>query len=322
MNRARRWLGLVPGLLLSAACLFLAIRGIDGEQFQRTLSTMSLGWMLAALGVNALRILAMLARWAWLLSLQGPVPGGLAARSLLVGVAANSLLPGRAGDLLRVGGLRARTDIPTARLVAAMLGERLSDLVGLLLLLGGVLLLVPALVPALRLSWPGPPQLLSIAGLGALALAAAAILWRRSGWVRRQVVGLGSGMAVLRSPFRSFTVLGLSLVGWVLEALSYLCVFRAADLDAGPLAAAAGAAAGNLVMVLPSAPGGLGPFEFAFQLVLGLFGVGEAEALAAALVAHAVALVPATALGLVLLASWIRPLGGLFPATRGRHAGP
>ena len=71
-------------------------------------------------------------------------------------------------------------------------------------------------------------------------------------------------------------------------------------------------------VLLPTAPGALGTFQFFTVMGLGLFGVGEALALTYAIVFHAMALIAYAVLGLgcslTLEAPWWSRLGDLAAA--------
>jgi uncharacterized membrane protein YbhN (UPF0104 family) len=61
----------------------------------------------------------------------------------------------------------------------------------------------------------------------------------------------------------------------------------------------------NVAIAIPSTPGQVGVFEAGAVIVLGTLGVGRSEALAFALLYHAVHVLPVTALGLLgLRGAW------------------
>src|SRR5262249_30129031 len=118
---------------------------------------------------------------------------------------------------------------------------------------------------------------------------------------------LGDGRSLL-------AIAGLSLANWTVNALGLQATFAAFSLDlplhAGffVLAILAG------LLVLPSAPGYVGTFQFATKVALGLFGVREATALSLSILYHAVTLVPITLAGLAYLGALNLTLGELRAA--------
>jgi uncharacterized membrane protein YbhN (UPF0104 family) len=67
----------------------------------------------------------------------------------------------------------------------------------------------------------------------------------------------------------------------------------------------------TVLLVLPSTPGYVGPFQYGTVVALGLFSVSKAEALSLSILYHAVNYVPITAVGLAYLAALNLTLGEL-----------
>ena len=93
---------------------------------------------------------------------------------------------------------------------------------------------------------------------------------------------------------------------WLLEASSYLLMTRAfgiwmPDLNQA-LAAAFLLVVVNLGIMLPSAPGYVGTFQFFAVMALGAFGVPKEIALAAAISSHLMQYLLVTGMGLVMFA--------------------
>ena len=140
-----------------------------------------------------------------------------------------------------------------------------------------------------------------------------------------------SGLSVLTSPRKHLALLVLSVPVWVSEGAMYFLIGYSFNLDAyfGStwamiLAAALLTATSNLATAVPSAIGGIGPFEVVAQQTLIALGVGASLAGAYAGFVHLVALwLPVNLVGLLLLwkqnlsfkqlvTSWRE--GGLEPA--------
>lgn len=316
-----RWIGI--GLL--ALGLVWLLRELDPERLAAALSGADWRLILAAALLNlSANMVVRALRWR---SLLGPLPRPGTGpeprlRELLALLfrshAWSNLLPARAGEAVRVMALHRGHGYPVGDLVAVQVFEKVVEVLSLLLLALGLLLAgsrAPALTGVL-----GP-----LLGLGGAGLVAVLVLaWRGRGRpgsdeepatgpapaprglrARARVAAghflrrLGRTMQALRSPGIWLRSLGWSLASDAIDlGLIGLCL-AAVGIPAGPDAWVLLLLAVNLAIVLPSTPGQVGVLEGAAVLVLVGLGVGREQALAFALLYHAVHALPVTAIGLV-----------------------
>ncbi len=208
-------------------------------------------------------------------------------RAFSLGQLANSRLPARAGDALKIARIGSAGEERASALARAAGGVLVADKVvdlaalGILVALVGTRWLSGALGWVARQGW--------VLGLLA-ALAAAAVVvpenGRRSGTGRtfRQFV---RGTAGLADPRRVAGGLALGMAAWLAEAsvLGLLASSLGLELDAAQrlwiLAAL------NLGIALPVTVANIGTFEAALVVALGRAGVGVPEAIAIAVAHHA-----------------------------------
>jgi uncharacterized membrane protein YbhN (UPF0104 family) len=112
---------------------------------------------------------------------------------------------------------------------------------------------------------------------------------------------MADGMKVIPNPMLLLSVFLVSLTLWFLPILSSYIMIRAFDFPV-PF----GAALVVFIFIgfgtaLPNLPGMIGPYQYACQLALGLFGVSEVDALAYGLVLNAVQFLTLVAQGLIAL---------------------
>lgn len=301
------------GLIL----LYLAMRDVQLRTVWLALQQAHPGW----LAIVLVTILATLAfkTWRWALLLRPVVPEIRLTHilgALLVGQAANILLPLRSGDLVR--SWMGSANEP-ARLPAVITGLVIEKGLDALMLALAMALVVPTLPADVIPS----EQMRRLLGLGLFALAAAllALVASPRVWpqVRRPLKALGSplgqralrlgdrfasGMAQLRGSGRFGTVLALTLLSWVAMYATNQSLAHALDLGAAPMA-------GLLVLVLVFLaiiprlmPGQVGPFYFFARLGLEQFGVDPAASTGYAVLLHALFLLPPlVGAGIYLLSS-------------------
>lgn len=313
--RIARW-AIVAAVLIGAIWFF---RGFDFAALVAALGRASPALVATAALVNlTLNTAARVQRFRALLppSPRRARPVGFLelAALLLASQATSNVLPLRAGEAVRTLGLRERHGYPLKTLIAAQLAEKPIEALSLT---------VFALPPAL--SAPTSSRLFQV--LSALAiggcLAVGLILWiaRRSTATESH----GGGLQKLNRRFaEAFTrlggprALGRSLL-WsiVSDAIDMALIglsMAAVGIHLSPVAWCVVLLAVNLALVIPSGPAQIGVLEAGAVLGLTGLGVGRGEALAFALVYHAVHLLPTTVAGGLALA-----IQKLYP-DQGGHA--
>ena len=226
------------------------------------------------------------------------------AKALFAGYLANNLLPVRAGEAVRVVALNRLAPVPVATTTMTVVIERAYDVLSLIVLLFVVAPWLP------HLSWLRTAGFLAIGLLVVLAALGLVLRRSRGQLLKRMVVPLRKlrflpresldrapedvleGLAGLLRPRMALVAFGWTTLSWLILGIGYWLVMLAFDLELRPLAGLLVVIAIGLAMILPSSPAALGVFEGATVVVLGLYGVGGSEALAYALVLHALSVLP------------------------------
>jgi uncharacterized protein (TIRG00374 family) len=120
------------------------------------------------------------------------------------------------------------------------------------------------------------------------------------------LASVADGMRVIPNPGLLVTVFLVSLALWFLPILSSYVMTLAFDLRVPFSAALVVFIFVGFGTALPNLPGMIGPYQYACQLALGLFGVSDVDGLAYGLVLNAVQFLTLIAQGLLAL-----PLAGV-----------
>jgi glycosyltransferase 2 family protein len=300
-------LGLVVGFL----CLYLALRGVDWSEVQRTILKADPFYISLAFGVTLVNIALKILRWQVQLKPERQnIRLAAISASFLSAQMLNAVIPIRLGEVQRIyviGGSGSTHGFVLGTIVA----EKFLDMLAYAVLIGILLLWIP--LP----KWMGG----SVTALVGITLIQAVLLFilalKRDTflvWVERlsrhfserirefllKNVRTGfASLAVFRQPA---SALKLSLVTasiWSAAVLANYWVLLALDIQA-PLAASL------LVLVavqagisLPSLPGKIGVFELTCILALEIFGVSRANALSYGILLHAVVFIPILVPGLI-----------------------
>jgi hypothetical protein len=308
-------------VLVAVATLGLLVfffRQADLGGVWRALITADPGLLLLALLITGQTYFIRTWRWQILLSPIERLPFIKVLRAVIVGFATIFLLPARAGELIRPWMLSRETGVSASAAFATVIVERLFDLVAVL-----ALFLVWRLLPAA----PGAVEMEGInaaailAGIAAAAaLAATFLLAGRADRVgafatvlarvlparaATAVIGFvekfARGLAVMRRPGPIVAALTLSLALWTSIALSTWVTSLAFGITF-PFTASFLLSMFLIVGVAVPTPGGIGGFHAAYSFaVTRLFGATQEQAVACAIVLHAVSFVPVTLLGLVFM---------------------
>jgi uncharacterized protein (TIRG00374 family) len=305
---------------LAAGLLAFFLSRVDLAQIGRRIAEADRTW-LAGSFVIALSTFALRAwRWTWMLRPIARVPFSSAFFATAVGFAANTVLPARAGEIVRPALLARERRLPFSPLLASILLERILDAACVLLFLlialaqgpppGGSrafeMLARGAVVPALLL-----------AGVVAMALlavfrraAADRIFQRLTRRLPRSIAPRAQSFAAafldgfrsLREPRLALQIVAGSLFMWFVINVQVYAVLRAFGLDYPFSASYVTTAAAVLGLALPT-PGGIGGYHAAVQVALtDVYGAPVAEASGVALLAHAISFVPITLIGFLFLA--------------------
>ena len=309
-----RWLGLA----LTVVFLGLAFSRVDLGELADALRQANYLLVLPAALATLAGYLLRTARWQLILAGAVPAGFGMLFSVLMIGFATNNVLPARLGEFVRAVLLRQRTGLRKTFSLATIFVERLLD--GLVLV--GIL---AALSLFLKLpGWGQQVQLLSsalFAGvtagvlllLGRQQFARRLLSWaarplgsRAGSWLDEAFGAFLLGLRPMRAPRTLGLSFGISIGIWLLEGLSYYLLSYAFDF---PLQGTVRIVACGLLLVvvnlgimIPSAPGYVGTFQFFALAALAVFGVPPAMALGLALISHAMQYVLVTAIGACFVA--------------------
>jgi len=309
MRRSLVWIGVAVSLVF----LFIALRGIDFEEFARDLRQANPAWLALSVSFYLLSVGVRSWRWSSLLRPLKSVSAGRLFPIVVIGYMGNNIYPARIGELLRAYVLRRDEGIPLPSSLATVLIERIMD--GMTMI--GFVLIGLQATPALA-SEPRAQQVIFFAAV-LFAAASAAFFWlalapgqtnrmaeaiiaravpkRFQGALLGVVQRFAQGAQSLRSPRRLAAVAGSTVALWLLETVKYWCVAMAFDLvlPFGGLMLVNGLS--NLFTVIPGAPGAVGTFDAGGMLGMRALGVNESLAVAYVLTLHVMLWLPVTLLG-------------------------
>jgi uncharacterized protein (TIRG00374 family) len=271
---------------VSAACLYLATRGVDWGAVVAAIAHARWGWVGVVVVISLVSHVVRAERWRWLLRPVVRAPYWPALSATYIGFGASMVLPLRLGEIVRPALFGRRTGIGLPAALSSVVVERIFDMLFVMLCFVLVALTYEQLATYRDAAW-------ALAGVLVLGTVALLVLARRRAWADRLVAWLtrplpdrvatglrgvaGSlldGMGGVGHGPTLLAVIAYSALLWGLIALTYLCSFLALDIDV-PLVSASLAAVVVVAffVFLPQAPGFVGTWQAGCVVALGLFEV-------------------------------------------------
>ncbi len=310
-------------VLLAALLVYVFLRKVDLRSVAIQIARARLPWLALSLATMLINLSIRSLRWQYLLEPLGRVSFGNAFRATAVGFAASSILPARAGEVIRPYFLARHENISATGAFATIILERVLDVLTVVALLASFIFVFdtgigqanPTALVAIK--WAG-----ATAGGGALAalvvmfvlagdperLGRAMIRLEQvvpstlAGLIARVAEKFARGLGAVRKPGRLFVALLWSFPLWLSIAVGMWAVAVAFHL-AVPFTGSFLLVALLVIGVAVPTPGAIGGFHEAFRLGTTMFfGAADDAAVGAAIVAHVFSIGPALVLGLIFAA--------------------
>jgi len=284
-------------LVISAVCLWLAVRGVDWNETLKALADARYLMILPITVVGIYILYVRAQRWRFFLRKLGHPGMRTLVAATNIGFMSNMVLPLRAGEVIRPVLASRRERLPLSGVLATVFLERLFDMFAVLFLLGLAMALLP--VSETVRTW----GVYVSAGAIAVGVVLGFAAWQRErvlAILRRLLVFLPEALrqpldniasnflralSVLDSPGAFLRASAVSLYIWTLIGVTNALGLLAFDL---PVPLVAGAIAitpiVSLAVSVPSAPGFIGAYQLGCILALAIFGVNESRAIAYSIV--------------------------------------
>jgi hypothetical protein len=305
-------------VVLTVVMLAWFLRGANLRDVWSEMGRGRLDLLTLALTATALTYVLRAVRWQYLLLPLGRPHFSMVLKTTVIGFAVSTLLPARAGEVVRPYLLARHEGFSATAAFATIILERLLDMLTVLLLFGLYLVLAS---PGAAASNSDVFRALKMGGLvvGAASVVGLGLMMlvaghpeRLAAWalrverflparvahaVARLVRTFLEGLAVVRQPGRLATAGLLSMPLWLSIALGIWATSRAYHIDMSY----PGAFLMMTILVIGVAvptPGAVGGFHWAYRIGATLFfGAANDRAVGAAIVLHAVSFVPVTVAG-------------------------
>jgi len=297
------------GLAVSAGFLYFAFRDVALGELWEHVRGASYPWLLAVAVITVYFNLVRAQRWGFFFRHLKRISLNSLFSSTMIGLAANNVLPLRAGEAVRAYSIGKKEEIPFATSFTTVILERIFDMVVLLLLLALSLFLVP-IPESADAQIGGALRLLSV--VTAAVIGVVIFLFFKQEllvrWVDRCLSPLPSkiseplhhlfhaflaGLKALTDKRQLLYLFAYSLWLWTCFLIAFWCGLESLGLDAShglPMfrAALLATVLVAIFIMIPAAPGFVGTFQAACIVALSVFGVPKEEALGFSLLVHGI----------------------------------
>ena len=287
-------------LVFLAAAVFVGLAAYgDFRNVGQRIASFPISYLSAAIALAVLNFLLRFLRWSYYLKiLKIDVPFKLSLLVFFSGLAL-SITPGKLGELVKAYFLNSRAGVRMALSIPAVLTERLTDVVAVVLLgLVGLALLPEStrwiLVGVLALTGLLLCLLVSKHNEHLLRLPVLR-RWRDEIQVSRE------GIRRLTTPKPLFVAISLGVLAWLCEGLAFWLILQGLDTEILVLQALPIYASATIAGAITTLPGGLIGTEGTMLALLQQAGVARDGATAATLLVRLVTLWLAVGLGMIAL---------------------
>ncbi|WPC38878.1 lysylphosphatidylglycerol synthase transmembrane domain-containing protein [Brachyspira hyodysenteriae] len=304
----------IIGIAVSIICLYFAFRGINIKESIEIVKNINVKYFLISLVLSILIIALRGLRWECFIPLKKPIKKRTVVMATYIGYMGNNILPAKLGEVARAYILGMKENVSKSALIASVVTERLFDVIT-----GGIILTISVVFI------PDLPQTVTYAAIALFVLSIIGFLvlmflvWQRefAHKVFHKIFGILpknigdkliefscnfiDGIGFKNDPKHIFLIFFYTVLYLIGQVCTIELLMTSFNIKATPIIALFMFAIGGFGFAVPSAPSGIGPFEWAIIFGLSLIGVEKSIAAPYALVYHIMGIVPIVIIGFVFL---------------------
>lgn len=273
---------LVLGIVVSVGCFAWSLQGTNMDQLKAGFA----GANYWSLPIMLLLLFAFYwlktMRWQWLLAPVAPLTLKQLFPPMLIGFAANNLLPAHLGEFIRVFVVRKKYGVPASTVLSTVVLERIFDVLAILALFGVGLLFTDDLPDNYR----NGAMILGALAAGVVVAVVVYLIWtddflKFAAWcfswfpflpakLTTGVVEMlrkgADGLAALRSGKAVFLITITSLIQWLLNGMIAYVALKAFQIDVTLATGLIVTGVTAFGVTIPSTPGYFGVIQMCFQV--------------------------------------------------------
>jgi uncharacterized protein (TIRG00374 family) len=282
-------------LAIAAIALYFSLRGVEWGRIGATVAHADTGYLCIVFVMASFAMLVRSIRWGVLLGAETRVPVSMVFWATAAGYLGNSVLPARAGELLRTQLISARTKLTRSYVFATALTGLAMDVIVVVVLSSIVIVTLPGTPKWLRDS-SGTMAIFGLIGMAVLVIlphckpVVTKILSNLPlpEKMQTRLIGMGEqfllGLRAFHHVSRFALFAGISFSVWFLDAIGAMVIGKALHIELSLPVAILLLAGLALASSAPSTPGYVGIFQAVAVGILPGFGISKNDAIAYILV--------------------------------------
>jgi uncharacterized protein (TIRG00374 family) len=306
-SSTRLWMS----ILVSAFFIVLTLYKVDFHKTGEALETANYIYLPLGVMLSLLTNIFRSYRWKYVLNPIQKISIPSVFSVVSIGYMANNILPARLGELVRAYIMSKKEGISKSTTLATIVVERIFDGLTLLFFLILISLFFPLPLWIKRVGFAATVFFLSLSVFLLILMFKKTIGIRLvergvslfSSYIAQRASRLMdsflSGLVIINHKKDILMVFLFSVIAWLVEATTYYVIGLSFGIDLPLYVPVLTVVIVNLGIMIPSAPGYVGTFEFFCISVFGIFSVEKSIALSFAIVLHAVLFIPITIVGMI-----------------------
>ncbi len=301
--------GLILSLGVSSIAIFWLIQKVSLHEVEQSLNQINYFFLLASALIYLLGFFPRGLRWQLMLSTIKKVSFADSIQVVVLGYAANNLLPFRLGEIVRAYVMGTKNNMSKFTCFGSIGAERIIDGIVIISFLGLSMI-------SLTSSIQNAETLKHIILTGGIIFLSALLLlilvlinsekilkmWKKN-WSKFGLAMLEKmihSLSFFRTKKILFKVLLLSVLVWIVEGAMFVLIAWAMDFKNPVATGFFCLGIINLGILLPSAPGYVGVFQAASVFAFLTLGYNESVGLTYGLLVHLVQYIPITIIGIII----------------------
>ncbi len=282
-------------IAIAAITLYYSLRGVAWREIGVTLSHADPRALCLVFVMASFAMFVRSLRWGVLLGAEEKVPMTTVFWATAVGYFGNSVLPARAGELLRTQMISTRTSLSRSYVFATALTGLAMDVIVLVVLSAAVIATLDSTPPWLKKS-SGTMAVFGLVGMAALVilphceplLIKVLRMLPLPVAIKMRMIQIGEqfllGLRAFHHVSRFAVFAGISFSVWFLDAIGAMVIGKALHIDLTFSVAMLLLAGLALASSAPSTPGYVGIYQAVAVGILPAFGISKSDAIAYILV--------------------------------------
>ena len=308
----KKIISIIIGIIISIVSLYFAFRGIDLKESLKIIKEVNIKYVTIAVIISNVVIALRALRWGCFIPIEKKIKKSNLIASVYIGYMANNIFPAKLGEVIRAYVLGAKENISKTTVIASVVTERLFDLITGVIMLALSIIFIPSLPISVIY---GALALFAISIIAVLGLMFITMKRELAFAILNKILSILpekikikineiahkfiDGIGFKKDKKSIFLIFFYTITYWSGQSLACFIMLKAFNIEATMGLSLFVIAASGFGFAIPSAPAGVGPFEWVIIFALTLVGINKTLAASFAIVYHMMGVFPIIIIGII-----------------------